>query len=177
MTLGALALLVAILVGGTLGAIAAFRQNSAVDYLVTGLGTFGLTIPTFVVAPVLQIVFGLTLSLAAGRRLDRRRWRNLILPVITLALPQIAVVARMTRAAMIENLRSNHIRTLRSLGLPNRVDRPARAARRRPAGRVLSRPGRRGAPDRVRRRRDDLRACRASGATSSRRRSTATTRS
>src|ERR687897_1382842 len=63
MTLGALALLVAILVGGTLGAIAAFRQNSAVDYLVTGLGTFGLTIPTFVIAPVLQIVFGITLSL------------------------------------------------------------------------------------------------------------------
>jgi oligopeptide transport system permease protein len=120
MTLGALALLVAILVGGTLGAIAAFRQNSAVDYLVTGLGTFGLTIPTFVVAPVLQIVFGLTLSLlpVAGWT---GSWRNLVLPVITLSLPQIAVVARMTRAAMIENLRSNHIRTLKSLGLPNRV--------------------------------------------------------
>ena len=47
--------------------------------------------------------------------------RNLILPVLVLALPQIAVVSRMTRAAMIENLRSNHIRTLRSLGLPTRV--------------------------------------------------------
>jgi oligopeptide transport system permease protein len=120
MTLGALALLLAILVGGTLGAIAAFRQNSAVDYLVTGLGAFGLTIPTFVIAPVLQIVFGLTLSLlpVAGWT---GSWRNLILPVITLSLPQIAVVARMTRAAMIENLRSNHIRTLKSLGLPNRI--------------------------------------------------------
>jgi oligopeptide transport system permease protein len=120
MTLGALALLLAVLVGGTLGTIAAFRQNSAVDYLVTGLGTFGLTIPTFVIAPVLQIVFGLTLSLlpVAGWT---GSWRNLILPVITLSLPQIAVVARMTRAAMIENLRSNHIRTLKSLGLPNRV--------------------------------------------------------
>ena len=60
-------------VGGTLGAIAAFRQNSAVDYAVTGLGTFGITIPNFVVAPVLQIVFGLTLSLAARRRLDAAR--------------------------------------------------------------------------------------------------------
>ena len=120
MTLGALALLLAVLVGGTLGTIAAFRQNSAVDYLVTGLGTFGLTIPTFVVAPVLQIVFGLTLSLlpVAGWT---GSWRNLILPVITLSLPQIAVVARMIRAAMIENLRSNHIRTLKSLGLPIRV--------------------------------------------------------
>jgi oligopeptide transport system permease protein len=47
--------------------------------------------------------------------------RNLVMPVLVLALPQIAVVSRMTRAAMIENLRSNHIRTLRSLGLPTRV--------------------------------------------------------
>jgi oligopeptide transport system permease protein len=120
MMLGALALTVAVVVGGALGTIAAFRQNSAIDYMVTGLGTFGLTIPTFVVAPVLQIVFGLALSW-----LPVAGWtgspRNLILPVITLALPQIAVVARMTRASMIENLRSNHIRTLRSLGLPWRV--------------------------------------------------------
>jgi oligopeptide transport system permease protein len=120
MLIGSLALTLAVIVGGTVGAIAAFRQNSAIDYLVTGLGTFGLTIPTFVVAPVLQIVFGLTLSL-----LPVAGWtgspENLVLPVTTLALPQIAVVARMTRAAMIENLRSNHIRTLKSLGLPNGV--------------------------------------------------------
>jgi oligopeptide transport system permease protein len=116
--IGALALTVAVLVGGTLGAIAAFRQNSTIDYLVTGLGTFGLTIPTFVVAPVLQIVFGLTLAWLPVAGWAGGAPRNLILPVITLALPQIAVVARMTRAAMIENLRSNHIRTLRSLGLP-----------------------------------------------------------
>jgi oligopeptide transport system permease protein len=120
MLIGSLALTLAVIVGGAVGAIAAFRQNSAIDYLVTGLGTFGLTIPTFVVAPVLQIVFGLTLSL-----LPVAGWtgspENLVLPVITLALPQIAVVARMTRAAMIENLRSNHIRTLKSLGLPNGV--------------------------------------------------------
>jgi oligopeptide transport system permease protein len=121
MRIGALALSVAVLVGGTVGAIAAFRQNSAVDYLVTGLGTFGLTIPTFVVAPVLQIVFGLMLAWLPVAGWAGGAPRNLILPVITLALPQIAVVARMTRAAMIENLRSNHIRTLRSLGLPTSV--------------------------------------------------------
>jgi oligopeptide transport system permease protein len=121
MRIGALALSVAVLVGGTVGAIAAFRQNSAIDYLVTGLGTFGLTIPTFVVAPVLQIVFGLMLAWLPVAGWAGGAPRNLILPVITLALPQIAVVARMTRAAMIENLRSNHIRTLRSLGLPTSV--------------------------------------------------------
>jgi oligopeptide transport system permease protein len=121
MRIGALALSVAVLVGGTVGAIAAFRQTSAIDYLVTGLGTFGLTIPTFVVAPVLQIVFGLMLAWLPVAGWAGGAPRNLILPVITLALPQIAVVARMTRAAMIENLRSNHIRTLRSLGLPTSV--------------------------------------------------------
>jgi oligopeptide transport system permease protein len=121
MTLGSLALTLAIIVGGTLGTIAAFRQNSVVDYLVTGVGTFGLTIPTFVIAPVLQIVFGLALSLLPVAGWAGGSPRNLVLPVITLALPQIAIIARMTRAAMIENLRSNHIRTLRSLGLPSRI--------------------------------------------------------
>lgn len=121
MTLGALALSFAILVGGTFGAIAAFRQNSSIDYLVTGMGALGLTIPNFVVAPILQIVFGLALAWLPVAGWNNGAPRNLILPVLVLALPQIAVVARMTRAAMIENLRSNHIRTLRSLGLPTRV--------------------------------------------------------
>jgi oligopeptide transport system permease protein len=121
MTLGGLALSFAILVGGTLGTIAALRQNSAVDYMVTGMGALGLTIPNFVVAPVFQIVFGLALAWLPVAGWADGSPRNLVLPVIVLALPQIAVVARMTRAAMIENLRSNHIRTLRSLGLPLRV--------------------------------------------------------
>jgi oligopeptide transport system permease protein len=120
-TLGGLALTLAILVGGGLGTVAAFRQNSAVDYAVSGLGSMGLTIPNFVVAPVLQIVFGLTLAWLPVGGWNGGAIRNLVLPVITLALPQIAVVARMTRASMIESLRSNHIRTLNSLGLPTSV--------------------------------------------------------
>ncbi|HZH12290.1 MAG TPA: ABC transporter permease subunit [Microvirga sp.] len=121
MTLGALALSLAVLVGGTLGTIAALRQNSTIDYLVTGMGALGLTIPNFVVAPIFQLVFGLALALLPVAGWADGNPRNLIMPVIVLALPQIAVVARMTRAAMIENLRSNHIRTLRSLGLPTRT--------------------------------------------------------
>jgi len=121
MTLGALALSFAIIVGGTLGSIAALRQNSIIDYLVTGMGALGLTIPNFVVAPIFQIIFGLALAWLPVAGWANGNLRNLILPVLVLALPQIAVVSRMTRAAMIENLRSNHIRTLRSLGLPTRV--------------------------------------------------------
>jgi oligopeptide transport system permease protein len=117
--LGALALGLALTVGGTLGTVAAFRQNSAADHAVVGLAAVGLTIPNFVVAPVLQILFGLMLAwLPVGG------WgtpASLVLPVVTLALPQVAVIARMTRAALIETLRQNHIRTLRSLGLPTAV--------------------------------------------------------
>jgi oligopeptide transport system permease protein len=120
-TLGALALTLALLVGGVLGTVAAFHQNSAADYAVTGLGAMGLTIPNFVVAPVLQIVFGLSLAWLPVGGWNEGAMRNLVLPVVTLALPQITVIARMIRAAMIEALRANHIRTLRSLGLPSSI--------------------------------------------------------
>ncbi len=156
-TLGALAISLAIVVGGSLGVTAALRQNTPADYLVTGLGAMGLTIPNFVVAPIFQIVFGLTLAWLPLSGWNGGSPRNLVLPVIVLALPQIAVIARMTRAAMIENLRSNHIRTLRSLGLPIRVIVGHALRGRRPAGGVLSRTRGGRPPDRFGRGRDDLR--------------------
>lgn len=115
--LGAWAMTLVVVVGGTLGVVAALRQNSWVDYCVTGLATFGVTIPTFVVGPVLQIVLGLWLAWLPLSGWNGGALRNSVMPVIVLALPQIAVVARLTRAAMIENLRANHIRTLRAQGL------------------------------------------------------------
>ena len=119
MALGSLALLLALALGGALGTLAAFRRGSGLDHAVAAVGTLGLTVPSFVVAPLLQIVFGLTLAwLPVGG------WgapRNLVLPVVTLALPQVAIIARLTRAALIEVLHANPIRTLRSLGLPTRT--------------------------------------------------------
>ncbi|MFN3686911.1 ABC transporter permease subunit [Salinarimonas sp.] len=118
-TLGALALLLALLVGGTLGVIAALKQNRGADYAVVGIATFGITIPNFVVAPVLSLLFGVWLGI-----LPAGGWgepRHLVLPVITLALPQIAIIARMTRGATIEALRANHVRTARAYGLPART--------------------------------------------------------
>ena len=115
--LGLWALGMALVIGVTLGVVAAFRQNRAPDYAVTGIATFGITVPTFVVAPALQIVFGLMLGALPVAGWNDGAWRNLILPVATLMLPQIAVIARLTRAAMIEALRANHIRTLRAQGL------------------------------------------------------------
>jgi oligopeptide transport system permease protein len=117
-TLGTLAILLSLVVGASLGTIAGLRQNTSTDYAVVGFATAGVTIPNFVVAPLFQIVFGLMLAWLPVGGWNDGAVRNVILPVIVLALPQIAVVARMTRASMIEALRSDHIRTLRSLGMP-----------------------------------------------------------
>ncbi|MBP0441218.1 ABC transporter permease subunit [Tianweitania sediminis] len=118
-TIGSLSMLIALLVGTVLGALAALRQNSWVDYLVVGTATFGITIPTFVIAPILSLAFGVMMGwLPAG---GWGTWKHMVLPVVTLSLPQIAVVARLTRGATIEALRSNHVRTARAYGLPTRV--------------------------------------------------------
>ena len=115
--LGATALLLALGIGLALGSIAAMRQNSIVDNMVVGIATFGLTVPTFVTAPLLQIILGLWLKLLPVGGWNDGAIANTILPVAVLALPQIAVIARLTRAAMIEALRAPHIRTLRAQGL------------------------------------------------------------
>jgi oligopeptide transport system permease protein len=116
-TLGSLAMLLAGSIGIGLGVAAALRQNRGVDYGVTGLATLGITIPTFVTAPLLQIVFGLMLAWLPVAGWDGGQPAHLVLPVITLALPQIAVIARLTRSSMIETLHAHHIRTLRAQGL------------------------------------------------------------
>jgi oligopeptide transport system permease protein len=116
--LGTSALVLAIIAGGALGIIAALQQNRAADYAVTGFATLGVTVPTFVTAPLLQIVFGLMLAWLPVGGWNEGALRNMVLPVLVLALPQVAVIARLTRAAMIEALRADHIRTLNALGLP-----------------------------------------------------------
>ncbi|MBS9721318.1 oligopeptide ABC transporter permease OppB [Tianweitania sp. BSSL-BM11] len=117
--IGSLSMLIALVFGTLLGALAALRQNSWVDYMVVGTATFGITIPTFVIAPLLSLLFGVLMGwLPAG---GWGTWKHMILPVVTLSLPQIAVVARLTRGATIEALRSNHVRTARAYGLPTRI--------------------------------------------------------
>ncbi len=115
--LGASALILALLVGSTLGIIAALNQNKAGDYTVIALATAGSTIPTFVIAPIIQLLFGLTWKLLPIGGWGDGALVNKIGPVLTLALPQMAIVARLMRGSMIESLRSHHIRTARALGL------------------------------------------------------------
>jgi oligopeptide transport system permease protein len=100
----------------SLGIIAALRQNEAADYGVSAVAILGVCIPSFVTAPLLILLFGLKLGWLPTGGLAGPE--SLVLPVIVLALPQIAVISRLTRAGMIEVLRSNYIRTARAKGLP-----------------------------------------------------------
>jgi oligopeptide transport system permease protein len=115
--LGTAALILALVCGCCLGIWAALRQNSWVDYIVTAVATAGSTIPTFVIAPVYQVIFALMLAVVPVAGWGGGALVNKIGPILTLALPFIAVFARLMRGSMIEALHTHHIRTARALGL------------------------------------------------------------
>jgi oligopeptide transport system permease protein len=123
--LGLSAMTLALFLGSLMGIWAALRQNHWQDYSVMTIAMFGITIPTFVTAPVLTLIFGIygvnlfghEFSLPVGGW-NGGALRNMILPVTVLALPQIAVIARLMRGSMVEVLRANYIRTARAKGLP-----------------------------------------------------------
>ena len=118
LVLGLSAILIASIVGVTLGVLAALRQNGLIDYRVMGVAILGVCIPTFVTAPLLVLLFGSQLQILPSGGWNGGALANLILPVTVLALPQIAIISRLTRAGMIEVLRSNYVRTARAKGLP-----------------------------------------------------------
>jgi len=117
LTLGLSAILIAAVVGIVLGVMAALRQNMMVDYGVMTLAILGVCIPTFVTAPLLVLLFASRLELLPSGGWNSGALANLILPIAVLALPQIAIISRLTRAGMIEVLHSNYVRTARAKGL------------------------------------------------------------
>ena len=126
--LGLAAITLAVFFGVSLGVTAALNQNRWSDHSVMTLAMVGITIPTFVTAPILTLIFGvygihlfgLDLSLPVGGW-EGGSLRNMILPVIVLALPQIAVIARLVRGSTIEVLHSNYVLTARAKGLPSHL--------------------------------------------------------
>lgn len=116
--LGLSSILIASLVGVSLGVIAALRQNRIADYFTMGVAILGVCIPTFVTAPLLVLLLASKLGWLPTAGWNGGALLNLVLPVTVLALPQIAIISRLTRAGMIEVLRSNYIRTARAKGLP-----------------------------------------------------------
>jgi oligopeptide transport system permease protein len=119
--LGLSAIVLASVVGVSLGVLAALRQNRGVDYGVMTVAILGVCIPTFVTAPLLVLVFASKLGWLPSAGWNDGALINLVLPVTVLALPQIAIISRLTRAGMIEVLHSNYVRTARAKGLPERT--------------------------------------------------------
>ena len=119
-TLGLLAYLLALVVGVTMGTIAALRQNSRLDYASMAVSMLGISLPNFVLGPLLVLVFALSLYWLPPARWGGFPSWNLVLPVVTLSAVYMAYIARLTRSGMLEVLRSDYIRTARAKGLKER---------------------------------------------------------
>ena len=115
--LGAIAMALALIIGVGTGTVAALRQGSLLDRVVMGFSMTGISIPVFVIAPVLVLLFAVKLQWLPAGWSGASGIGRYVLPVFTLALPQIAYIARLTRASMIDVLGRDFIRTARAQGL------------------------------------------------------------
>ncbi len=120
-TIGTCALLLALLIGTLFGLIAALRRDSTWDYVPMLFASIGIALPVFVVGPLLILLFAVTLHWLPSGDWRPGSARYLVLPVIALALPYMAYVARMVRGAALEVLTSPFVRTARAKGLPLRT--------------------------------------------------------
>jgi oligopeptide transport system permease protein len=116
--IGGGSILIALLLGVLLGTIAALRQNSAVDYLVMLFGNLGHAFPSFVIGPVLILVFAIWLKLVPSGGWNNFEPRYMVLPMALLIFINVATIGRVMRGSLIEVLHSNFIRTARAKGLP-----------------------------------------------------------
>lgn len=121
MILGAIAISIAIFFGITSGMLAAVKQNTWVDYLSMAIAVIGISVPLFVIGPVLQYIFAMKLQWlpTSGWFTSGDGWKTIILPAITLAFLDFATIARLTRSSMLETLRSDYIRTAKAKGMKN----------------------------------------------------------
>lgn len=120
LTYGSIAFVLAVLVGVSLGVLAATHHNSWLDYLAVGISIGAQVLPNFVMAPLLVLIFTLLLGWLPGGGWESGEIRYMVLPVVALGTSFMASIARITRASMLETLGANHIRTARSKGLPRR---------------------------------------------------------
>jgi oligopeptide transport system permease protein len=119
--LGSLALTLALAIGMTAGIIAAVKQNSSVDLTCMGLAVLGISLPTFLIGPLFQLIFSVHFKVFPISDYAGGQWNHMVLPALTLALPFSARIARLMRAGMLDALRQEYIRTAKAKGLPNRI--------------------------------------------------------
>jgi len=121
LTIGGLSMLIAVALGVSLGIWAALRQNSAADYLLMLLGSVGSAVPSFVLGPVLVMVFAIWLPWLPSGGWSDHEVRFWVLPIALLTLINLSTVGRVMRGSLIEVMSSNFIRTARAKGLPMRI--------------------------------------------------------
>ena len=119
--IGGTAMLLSVFIGVGLGIVAALRQNSMVDYFVMLLGNIGSAVPSFVMGPILIIVFAIGLKWLPAGGWNDFELRFLILPVALLTIINVSTIGRVMRGSLIEVMHSGFIRTARAKGLPTRV--------------------------------------------------------
>ena len=115
--IGALAMLLALLLGLGAGVAAALRPNTLTDRAVMAVAMTGISIPIFVIAPLLVLLFAVSLDWLPAGWTGAQEGSRLVLPVLALALPQVAYLARISRASLLEVLGSDYVRTARAQGL------------------------------------------------------------
>lgn len=118
--IGLYAFIISVIVGVTLGIIAALKQNSKTDVAVMALAMTGIVVPSFVKAPLLVLLFAVTLKWLPAGGWNGGALPNMILPVTALVIAYIALIARTMRGSMIEVMNSQFIRTARAKGVPLR---------------------------------------------------------
>ncbi|HVC02418.1 MAG TPA: ABC transporter permease subunit [Steroidobacteraceae bacterium] len=121
MTLGAIAIAIALLAGVATGVAAALHRGRLLDHASIALAVVGIAIPSFVLLPALGLLFGVWLHWLPVAGWDRGSIKDLVLPVVTLALPPLAFIARLTRGSMLEVLQSHYVRTAFAKGLALRT--------------------------------------------------------
>lgn len=117
LSIGALAMLLALLLGVAAGITAALSHRRWPDYGVMTAALLGVSVPSYVVAPLLVLVFAIALRWLPAGGWVAGRWSDLVLPVIALALPQVSAIARLLRGSLLEVLQQPYIRTARAKGL------------------------------------------------------------
>ncbi len=117
---GFIAFIFTVILGVSIGTIAALKQNTWVDYVIMSTAMLGVVMPSFVLAPALIYLFSLHWNLFPAGGWNDGGWQYLVLPVIGMSLLYVATFARITRGSMIETLNSNFIRTARAKGLSYR---------------------------------------------------------
>ncbi len=121
LSIGGGAMLISVFLGVGLGIVAALRQNSMVDHGVMMLGNFGSAVPSFVIGPVLILVFAIWLKWSPAGGWDNFSPRFMVLPIALLTFINISTIGRVMRGSLIEVMHSNFIRTARAKGLPTRI--------------------------------------------------------